>query len=157
MKTFIDVYRMFVLQRFTLKNICILNQLFRLRRRVETGGTFCCIFVFMCFGNWSRKEKQILSDRFRPELYFRSKVKQKQAQRRASAQKSRGNSVRGRIFPHDAQNGFPLFSSFQLRKKSTKLIYHMPWLYQYLPLPFHRSYKNQSNILKIAPLGSRGY
>ena len=41
----------------------------------------------------------------------------KQAQRRAAAgrfrHKSQGEfSTRGRIFPHDAQNGFSLFSSF---------------------------------------------
>ena len=29
-----------------------------------------------------------------------------------------------------------------VEKKHTKLIYHMPWLYKYPPLPFHRSYKN---------------
>ena len=38
-----------------------------------------------------------------------------------------------------------------VEKKYTKLIYHMPWLYQYPPLPFHRSYKNQSTILKNYP------
>ena len=29
-----------------------------------------------------------------------------------------------------------------VEKKHTKLIYLMPWLYQYPPLHFHRSYKN---------------
>ena len=36
-------------------------------------------------------------------------------------------------------------------KKHTKLIYHMPWFYQYPPLPFHRPYKKQSKILKYYP------
>ena len=38
-----------------------------------------------------------------------------------------------------------------VEKKHTKLIYRMPWLYQYPPVPFHRSYKNESKILKNYP------
>ena len=38
-----------------------------------------------------------------------------------------------------------------VEKKHTKLIYHMPWLYQYPPLHFPRSYKKYSKILKNYP------
>ena len=46
-----------------------------------------------------------------------NRKKLKQAQRRAAAGRSRHKSqgefgTRGRIFPHDGQNGFSLFSSF---------------------------------------------
>ena len=49
------------------------------------------------------------------------------------AKKSRGNSVLGVVFSHTMP---------KLDFRYTKLIYHMPWLYQYPPLPFHRSYTN---------------
>ena len=49
---------------------------------------------------------------------IKNKTKQKQAQRRAAAVRSWHKShgviqyYRGRIFPHDAQNGLSSFSSF---------------------------------------------
>ena len=59
------------------------------------------------------------------------------------AQKSRGNSILGVVFSHPMPKmDFHYSHRFSLEKKHTKLIYHMPWLYQYPPLPFHRSYKN---------------
>ena len=60
--------------------------------------------------------------------------------------------VEKETYAQNAQNGFSLFLSFYLKKKThTKLIYHMPWLYQYSQVPFHRSYKNWSAILKDYP------
>ena len=53
-------------------------------------------------------------------------------------------STRGRIFLHDAQNGFFIILIVLVEKKHTKLIYHMAWLYRYPPLYFHRSYKKYS-------------
>ena len=51
------------------------------------------------------------------EMNISKKRIEKQAQRRAAAGRSRHNSqgefsTRGRIFPHDAQNVFSLFTSF---------------------------------------------
>ena len=60
------------------------------------------------------------------------------------AQKIRGNLVPGprAVFFHTIPKmDFYYFHPFSW-EKHTKLIYHMPWLYQYPPLPFHRSYKN---------------
>ena len=55
------------------------------------------------------------------EIIYFCKIVKKQAQRRAAAgrfrHKSQGEfSARGRIFPHDAQNGFLLFSSLSWEK-----------------------------------------
>ena len=58
------------------------------------------------------------------------------------AQKSRGNSVLGVVFSHTKPNMNFVILIVLVEKKHTKLIYHMPWLYQYPPLPFQRSYKN---------------
>ena len=67
-------------------------------------------------------------------------LKEKQAQRRVAAGRSRHKSqvefsTRGRIFTHDAQNGFFVILIVFVEKKYTKLIYHLSWLYQYPPLP----------------------
>ena len=78
----------------------------------------------------------------------------KQAQRRAAAGRSRHKSqgvipYEGSYFPTRCPKWIFITPIVLVEKKHTKLIYHMPWLYQYPPLPFHRSYKNQSKILKI--------
>ena len=60
-----------------------------------------------------------------------------------SAQKSWCNSVLVVLFSNTMpKKDFHYSHRFSWEKKHTKLIYHMPWLYQYPPLPFHRSYKN---------------
>ena len=41
-------------------------------------------------------------------------------------------------------------------KKYTKMIGHMPWLYQESPVPFHRSHKNCSKCEKLPPLDDGG-
>ena len=59
------------------------------------------------------------------------------------AQKSWDNSVLAVVFSNTMPKmDFHYSHCFIWEKKRTKLIYHMPWLYQYPPLPFHRSYKN---------------
>ena len=58
------------------------------------------------------------------------------------AQKLRGNSVLGVVFSNKMHKMDFHYSHRFSWEKHTKLIYHMPWLYQYPPLPFHRSYKN---------------
>ena len=65
------------------------------------------------------------------------------------AQKSRSNSELGVVSSHTMPK--MIIPIVLVEKKHTKLIYHTPWLYQYPQLPFHRSYKNQSNILKNYP------
>ena len=64
------------------------------------------------------------------------------------AQKSQDNSVLGVVFPHMMPEMDFHYSHRLGEKKFTNLIYHMPWLYQYSPIPFHRSYKNGWTILK---------
>ena len=58
------------------------------------------------------------------------------------AQKTRGHSVLGVVFSHTMHKMDFHYSHCFSWEKHTKLIYHMPWLYQYPPLPFHRSCKN---------------
>ena len=59
------------------------------------------------------------------------------------AQQSRGNSVLGVVFSHRMPKmDFLIIPIGLVGKKHTQLIYHMSWLYEYPPLPFHRSYKN---------------
>ena len=78
---------------------------------------------------------------------FKKKIKEKQAQRRAAAGRSRHKShgviqYQGSYFPTRCPKWIFIILIVLVEKKHTKLIYHMPWLYQYPPLPFHRSYKN---------------
>ena len=66
--------------------------------------------------------------------------------KRNMAQRIWGNSVPG-IF---------IIPIILVGKKHTKLIYHMPWLYQ-LSVPFHRSHKKTiENFEKIPPLHHGG-
>ena len=78
---------------------------------------------------------------------FNSNQYKQQAQRRAAAGRSRHKShgviqYQGSYFPTQCPKWIFVILIVLVEKKYTKLIYHMPWLYQYPPLPFHRSYKN---------------
>ena len=71
----------------------------------------------------------------------------KQAQRRAAAGRSRHKShgvipYQGSHFSTRCLKCIFITPIVLVEKKHTKLIYHKPWLYQYPPLPFHRTYKN---------------
>ena len=64
---------------------------------------------------------------------------QKQAQHRAAAVRSRNNShgviqYKGSYFPTRCQEWIFILIVL-VEKKHTQLIFHMPWLYQYSPLP----------------------
>ena len=89
-------------------------------------------------------------------LYSVYRKKTKRAQHRAAEGRSRHKShgviqYQGLYFPTRCPKWIFIILIILVEKKHTKLIYHMPWLYQYPPLPFHRSYKNSSKILKNYP------
>ena len=72
------------------------------------------------------------------------------------AQKSWGNSVlQGSYFPTRYPKWMFVILIVLVEKKRARLIYHMSWLYQYPPLPFHRSYRNSWTI-KLPPLDHGG-
>ena len=82
-------------------------------------------------------------------IYFKKREKkwEKQAQRRATVGRSQHKSHgviqhQESYFPTRCPKWIFINLIVLVEKKYTKLIYHMPWLYQYPPLPFHRSYKN---------------
>ena len=78
--------------------------------------------------------------------YYQFYLKKKYEKNKA--QKSRDNSVLGVVFSHAMPKMDFRIPNFLVEKKHTKLICHMPWLYQYPPRPFHRPYTNYSKILK---------
>ena len=78
---------------------------------------------------------------------FMSRIYWKQAQRRAAADRSRHKShgriqYQGPYFPTRCTKWILIILIVLVEKKHTNLIYYMPWLYQYPPLPFYRFYKN---------------
>ena len=70
-----------------------------------------------------------------------------QAQRRTAAGRSRHKShgviqYQGSYFPTRCPKWIFMTPIVLVEKKHTKLIYHMPWLYQFPSLLFQRSYEN---------------
>ena len=73
-------------------------------------------------------------------------LKYEQAQRRATAGRSRHKShgviqYYGSYFPTRSPKWMFIIPIVLVEKKHTKLIYHIPWLYQYPSFHFHRSKK----------------
>ena len=58
------------------------------------------------------------------------------------AQKIRVNEYQEQYFQTQCPKLIFIITIVLVKKKQTKLIYHMSGLYQYPPLSFHRSYKN---------------